>query len=1254
MRKFFGVLLLLPVLAPAAVNIIYEVPLQLTAETGPGATVGSAYSLNVAGQALGGAPPYTFSAGPETGPDAGSIAVSGAGAITIASPASAGTDTVTVVITDRAGWTATGVITIVVSSGGSLVLPAVNNVATNWGNAGLAVIGGIPNRTTQCGSTVSPSGLTPPQSGDDAALINAAITACTVGQVVQLATGTFQIDQSEYIALNKGVTLRGTGNCANVSSPYCSTVINVYNGAVADWTISGSTTGANCGVTFSSTSACTEAAGVILASPSGNYNWGWAGCFLGTNPTTQGCGTTLTADAAQGDTSVVVASTTNFSAGMWVLIDESPQVVSTTNPTGGAAVPASPEFLNNSASPAVMRLEGGDIAGAYSFIGSGTNGNQRLNEELHLITNVNSGTKTITFDDPLTLAFRQSGSHDARVYWPTIQGSTANPFLQQAGVENLSITKAANSGVQFTFCAYCWVKNIEVGTWIAGAVNTNYSARVQITGSYFHDGADLENNGNEYPIGINQASTEVLADNNIILRGGKGMVGRVANSAVVAYNYADETMYMSSSIGDYWLDMDVNGSHYAGAHHFLFEGNWGNNCDSDETHGNATYHTFFRNDCTAIRTTFVDPSNGKTVNDSANIAWGNGGVSTAPAPLRAAGPMAFDYWFAYLDNVLGTSGVTTAANGWSYKGAFGGSGCTNKCLWMSGWVGSEWPAPDPNLTTASSPHIFRNGNYDYVNASVVDNAGGYSQTFPSSLYLISMPAFFDPGTLCTYPWPWVTPTGSSQIQSNSCGGSGLPAQARSIAGTPFVQPGAPVMFQHIASSTNPTGNGIGGHAFVFHTESLPANTVAVMGLTVAHGITATVSDTLVGSWGAAVCTQDAGSGLAKTYLFVKSLGATGGVDTITLGVGGADTQPVQFDITFWQNINTTSPTAGSLCPSGGNLAANSSGLVSPGSLTPTNNNATGGNVIWNYTPICSTNAGSNPTSWTAASGFTLLNGEIIWTTNNGFPQASQYALQLVSASVTPSITATGENASGDCFNSVSVALAVANNGSTAPSGIHVAAIGHESFISFASPGTQKIQVPWRGNLRVLSFTWPSMAPGAGAGSASSATSSDGCNFTVIGGTGGNSGLMYAQNCLPCPTCTVSITYVGTQTLPQASFRYYDVQNALASSYQNETAGSGSCTATTNDAPTFTPTGLTTGLTLSNLGIGTGPITAFASGAPTGAVLDLWNFTDQTDADLADNADASNHLYYTSKATQNWNYLEAQGTQDCYWIAAAFN
>jgi hypothetical protein len=57
---------------------------------------------------------------------------------------------------------------------------------------------------------------------------------------------------------------------------------------------------------------------------------------------------------------------------------------------------------------------------------------------------------------------------------------------------------------------------------------------------------------------------------------------------------------------------------------------------------------------------------------------------------------------------------------------------------------------------------------------------------PNSLYLSSTPSFFSTGS--GYPWPWVTPTLSSPLQSGPSGRSALPAKARYDAGTPFLQP----------------------------------------------------------------------------------------------------------------------------------------------------------------------------------------------------------------------------------------------------------------------------------------------------------------------------------------------------------------------------------------------------------------------------------------------------------------------------------
>jgi hypothetical protein len=344
------------------------------------------------------------------------------------------------------------------------------------------------------------------------------------------------------------------------------------------------------------------------------------------------------------------------------------------------------------------------------------------------------------------------------------------------------------------FCAYCWLKNVEVGDWYNGGISIEYSARTELNTVYVHHCWDSVNSGGEYPISLDNASTEILITNSITNFAGKGMVARAGGAgSVVSYSYIDDTMYDDySGIGDYWVDMGINASHYSGPHHVLFEGNWGDNLDNDNIHGNSVYITFFRNQGSSLRTPFVDPSLNENVNDFTGLGYacGTSGPSgcspNAPAPLRAAGPMAYNYWFAYVGNVLGTSGMTTTANGWTYQGDW-----TSKRIFMLGWNAglpgaANQGGEDPNLDGVSGSYIFRHGNYDYVN-NAVTWASGYSQALPNSFYLSSAPAFF--GT--NYAWPWVTPTGGSQVLSN-CGASGtlscLPAKARWNAGTPFTQP----------------------------------------------------------------------------------------------------------------------------------------------------------------------------------------------------------------------------------------------------------------------------------------------------------------------------------------------------------------------------------------------------------------------------------------------------------------------------------
>jgi len=671
----------------------------------------------------------------------------------------------------------------VVAAGG--ILSAYNDVSTNWQKAGLITIGGIPTRT-QCGSTLTPSG------GDDFAAIQAAINACPAGQFVLLGTGTFNITMSESLLIAKGITLRGSGTCNNGSSPYCPTLLTVSNGELMTYN-----SGSSCGTDTSHIVPCVLNS-VIQMIPTGTFEQAWSGCAYVSDAT--GCSTAVDADASQGQTTIQVHSLTNFSVGTWVRIDELSGATNQTDPAGGGNVFAATDLTASSGSPATGKVAYGG-AGVEDGAGYGAL-HDRATSEIHLVSAVGAGpcpgaNCTLTFDSPLTVAYRTG--HSAQVYWPTRQNGTPVPFISQAGVENMSISRATNAPIYMSFCAYCWISHVEAYDWVKGIIVSS-SVRSTIVSSYVHDCADCENNGVEYPLAFDGGTTESLMTDNIIYLTGKGMVERASGGGnVISYNFQDSTFYMSNGgIGNYWLDLGINGSHYVGSHHTLFEGNYGSNCEDDDTHGNEVYHTFFRNWCAGLRRPFNDPSfstaTSVTFNASdapVNDASGNGiGFATGfsypysggTGPKRAVGSMRWAYWMAYVGNVLGESGVTTAGNGWSYQ-AFNEN---NKVIWMLGWSGCGG-CSDTNLSGVHGTYYLRHGNYDYLNNSIVDFQPGLTHTLPNSFYLSSVPAFFT-GTSCTYSWPWVTPTAGSPIQANSCSGSGLPARARFEAGTPFVQP----------------------------------------------------------------------------------------------------------------------------------------------------------------------------------------------------------------------------------------------------------------------------------------------------------------------------------------------------------------------------------------------------------------------------------------------------------------------------------
>ncbi len=481
----------------------------------------------------------------------------------------------------------------------------------------------------------------------------------------------------------------------------------------------------------------------------------------------------------------------------------------------------------------------------------------------------------------------------------------------------------------------------------------------------------------------------------------------------------------------------------------------------------------------------------------------------------------------------------------------------------------------------------------------------------------------------TGPWGWAC-AGSNGGTTASC--------AAPVGSTP-----SPTLVQHVASSANPLGLGVPGNNFnIPLPNTVLAGDALVLAITYPHGNTSMITDSLGQIWPAAAITEDGGAGNYVAQIYVLC-GAAAGNETITVGLTGSSL-PFEYTVSEFNNVATTGCVDGSA--GGSNLAPNRSAVVNPGGFTPsTNNDTNGGHIIWNYTALSSI-ANGNPSTWAAATGFTLLDGDIAWINKQGFPHASQWYLQTTNGSVTPSVASMGDTA--DTFNSASVALLVANAGATVPSGIHINKIVHETWVALSSGTTLTLQLPATGNLRVLAFP-----AGQNNINITSITDNEGGTWALQQTGGDSPQIWYAGNRTPNSNLTVSIHSSGSS--PTNSVRFFDIQGASASS-MDVAAGTDltSCdSGTINSQPTITPTGPNE-LVIATMGIGNGPGLGLGVGAPDGAVWDITTFSGEVDTDLMENADALAHVYTAATSVENWNWnITPNSNNSCSAEAVAF-
>ena len=395
-----------------------------------------------------------------------------------------------------------------------------------------------------------------------------------------------------------------------------------------------------------------------------------------------------------------------------------------------------------------------------------------------------------------------------------------------------------------------------------------------------------------------------------------------------------------------------------------------------------------------------------------------------------------------------------------------------------------------------------------------------------------------------------------------------------------------------------------------------AGNCLIMGFMAPNGKTVTsVVDSVNGSW-TSVGHANAGTGNLDAYVYMFPNSASGQI-TLTITFASA-VSGFQYTFTELSGIDA-SPSAGS------SVATFVVGPVIPaGSFTPTNNNATGGNFIWNYF----VEADSTPAGVTANirgdQNFTLLNADIGWINADGVFHGSQAFVQTTSAAINPTVRMVGDT---DHFNSIAVALKLnASSGTPAGSGIRLVRTMHHTTDHFAASGNYVLQSPCVGNLRVLTCDDPALNTQTVTDSEGNTWSSAGSGF----------GIWYMANTQSNSNLQVTTTGGGGDT--RLSFRFFDVIGAATSPFDSGgSVASGqtvSSVASFTSSPAPTPTS-SAGITIGAIGLGQGP--GLTVTAPAAAVFALMTYTGETDFDYIEDADLAAHFYYTSSGAQTWTW-----------------
>ncbi len=584
--------------------------------------------------------------------------------------------------------------------------------AVDWSQAGIP--GGIPARTTQCGSTINA------YSGS-ATTINNAIAACPAGQFVNLGAGTFNLTSGINFGTTNNVTLRGQG---------ANSTFLVFSG----------TTSCN-GL---GTDACLAGSNSAVGSEQNVCDW-----TAGYSP-----GTTVITLANCGTTPPAHGSMANLHVGSIIILDQ----VDEASDTGTIWNCATPGSCANTIQGGYARNDGPTVSGIAI----------RSEQQGFVVTAINGSN--ITVSPQLYMPNWRSAQKP--------QAFFANSTATMDGVENLSMDHSGTGGYGAVLmnCYQCWISGIR--SLVAGRDHVLLlgSSHSEVRQSYFYQSIshatvsytiELNNSFDSLiESNISQQVTDSLPNNN----GG-------AEGNVAAYNFAIDDVYGSTgwmqasyyqhasgdafnlwegNIGPGYTADDVHGTH-----HFetLFRnyliGNQAAGC------GGAGLNT-----CTAQTIPIHIYASSRYMNIVGNVLGQSGYHNNYQCVGTAASPNCSGNQSIYVMGYTGNGGnQDTSITGFCLQPSCTSHGDVDP---QTGVYSMRWG----NYDTVNNAVRFVNSEVPST-VNPYGNAVPASQNLPTSCYLNTKPAWFG-----STAWPPIGPDVTSGNISNVSGHANMnPAMA---------------------------------------------------------------------------------------------------------------------------------------------------------------------------------------------------------------------------------------------------------------------------------------------------------------------------------------------------------------------------------------------------------------------------------------------------------------------------------------------